>query len=86
MNEEGEIAAVPVAILDRRMGRVGHKAVVYLLVQWSTGTREDATWSHTLKWKRSFPIWILQLEDKLYFVGGRMIRSEKKSRAYHALH
>jgi len=32
------------AILDRKLGRVGHKAAVYLLVQWSTGSREDATW------------------------------------------
>ena len=44
MNEEGEIAAIPVAILNMTLGRVGHKAAVYLLVQWSTGSREDATW------------------------------------------
>jgi len=55
MNEEGEIAAVPVAILYRRMGRVGHKAVVYLLVQWSTGTREDATWDPYSEMEKKFP-------------------------------
>jgi len=44
LNEEGEIAAVPVAILDRRLGKVGNKAEVFLLIQWSTGSREDATW------------------------------------------
>ena len=55
MNDEGEIAAIPVAILDRRLKQVGHKVVVYLLVQWSTGTREDATWESYLDMERRFP-------------------------------
>ena len=55
LNEEGEMAATPVAILDRRMGKVGNKGEVFLLVQWSTGTREDATWELYSEMERSFP-------------------------------
>jgi len=32
LTEEGVIAAVPIAILDRKLDRVGHRAEVYLLV------------------------------------------------------
>ena len=55
LNEEGEIAATPVAILDRRLGKVGNKGEVFLLVQWSTGTREDATWELYSEMERRFP-------------------------------
>jgi len=55
MNEEGEIVANPVAILDRKLGKMGHRAVVYLLGQWSTGTREDATWELYSEMEKKFP-------------------------------
>jgi len=55
INEEGEMAAVPVAILDRRLGKVGNKATVFLLVQWSTGSREDATWELYSEMEKRFP-------------------------------
>jgi len=55
MNDEGEIAAIPVAILDRRLKQVGHRGVVYLLVQWSTGSREDATWESYSDMEKRFP-------------------------------
>ncbi|GKE03883.1 retrotransposon-related protein [Tanacetum coccineum] len=42
-NAKGELTSLPVAILDRRLGKVGNSAQVYVLVQWSNGTRDDAT-------------------------------------------
>jgi len=55
LNEEGEIVVVPVAILERRLGKVGHKGAVYLLVQWSTGSQEDATWELYSNMEKTFP-------------------------------
>ena len=55
LNEEGEIAAVPIAILDRKLGKVGNRGEVFLLVQWSTGSREDATWELYSEMERRFP-------------------------------
>jgi len=55
VTEEGEIAAVPIAILDRKLGKVGNRAEVFLLVQWSTGSREDATWERYSEMERRFP-------------------------------
>jgi len=55
LNEVGEITAVPVAILDRKLGKVGNKAEVFLLVQWSTGSREDATWELYSEIEKRFP-------------------------------
>jgi len=55
LNEEGKIVVVPVAILDRKLGKVGHRAEVYLLVQWSTGGREDATWELYSEVEKRFP-------------------------------
>lgn len=44
LNSEGELESVPVEILDRRLGKVGSSAQVFVLVKWSNGTMEDATW------------------------------------------
>ena len=85
INEEGEIAAVPVAILDRKMGRVGHKAAVYL---WCSGPQALVKMLHGSSIQRlrnGSHIWILQLEDKLYFKGGRVIQAEKWSHACHEI-
>ncbi|GJS22454.1 reverse transcriptase [Tanacetum coccineum] len=43
-NEEGEILSVPLEVLDRRLGKVGNSAQVYVLIRWSNGTKDDATW------------------------------------------
>ncbi|GJV55960.1 retrotransposon-related protein [Tanacetum coccineum] len=58
----GLIQAQPVAILERRIGKVGNAAGVFVLVQWSNSDHEDATWepiediqrSKTLYIRRSF--------------------------------
>ena len=55
LNDTGEMAAVPIAILDRRLGKVGNKAAVFLLVQWSTGSREDATWELYSEMEKKYP-------------------------------
>ena len=34
----------PVAILDRKLGKLNNKAAVYILVQWSNSDTDGATW------------------------------------------
>jgi len=48
------LVAEPVAILDRKLGRQGNKAVVYVLVQWSTRFKEEATWELYSDMKQRF--------------------------------
>jgi len=55
INEAREIGTVPVAILDRKLGKLGHKAIVYVLVQWSTGSRKEATWELCSDMGQRFP-------------------------------
>ena len=43
MDELGMLAAEPVVILARRLGKKGNRAVVYLLIQWSNKPKEEAT-------------------------------------------
>jgi len=43
-NEHGFINAEPVAVLIKKLGRKGHKAVVYVLIQWSNTIKEEAMW------------------------------------------
>ena len=42
MDEEGLLAAAPVAVLAHRLGKKGNHAVVYLLIQWSNRPKEEA--------------------------------------------
>jgi len=44
VDELGLLAAEPVAVLARRLGKKGNRAVVYLLIQWSNRPKEEATW------------------------------------------
>lgn len=39
MNEQGHLVVEPIIVLDRK----GHRAVVYVLIQWSHTPKEDAT-------------------------------------------
>ncbi|GJW60290.1 gypsy/ty3 retroelement polyprotein [Tanacetum coccineum] len=39
----GEILSVPIEVLDRRLGKVGNAAQVFVLIKWSNGTVDDAT-------------------------------------------
>ncbi|GKG24114.1 reverse transcriptase, partial [Tanacetum coccineum] len=54
-NNEGLISVEPCAILDRRMAKKGNVAAVYVLVQWSNGTINDATWELYVDMALRFP-------------------------------
>nr|GEZ88180.1 hypothetical protein [Tanacetum cinerariifolium]GEZ89220.1 hypothetical protein [Tanacetum cinerariifolium] len=56
---QGELLQQPMKVLDRRLGKVGNSAAVYVLIQWSNGSEADATWElHSDMVKRflTFPI------------------------------
>ena len=55
LNAEGELESVPVEILDRKLGKVGNSAQVFVLVRWSNGTNEDATWELHNELTKRFP-------------------------------
>lgn len=40
VDEVGMIAGEPVTVLDRKLGKLGNRAAVYVLIQWSTGSKE----------------------------------------------
>ena len=44
LDDEGFIAKTPIYILARRMKKQGNHAITKVLVQWSNGDQEDATW------------------------------------------
>ena len=55
IDELGLLAAEPVAILARRLGRKGNRSVVYLLIQWSNRPKEGAIWELYFEIKAKFP-------------------------------
>ena len=55
VSNEGLITALPVKVLDRKIAKVGNKAVVYWLVQWTNGTSDDATWEVATKFQTKYP-------------------------------
>lgn len=44
VGEEGQLMMEPEKILDRRMTKRGNRAVIQLLIQWSSSAPEDSTW------------------------------------------
>ena len=44
LDDDGLIVKAPACILDRRMVKQGNRAVTEVLVQWTNGYPEDATW------------------------------------------
>jgi len=61
----GLIAAEPVAVLARRLGKKGNRAVVGMLIRWSNNPKEVATWELILRLMQDFLSLIWKLEDKL---------------------
>ena len=55
IDEFGLLAVEPIAILARKLGRNGNKAVVYLLIQWSNKPEEEATWELYSNIKATYP-------------------------------
>ena len=66
IDDFGYIAAKLVAVLGRKLGRKGNHALVYVLIQWSNGTKEDAIGNSIPILKRNFHNLISKLEDKLF--------------------
>ncbi|GJX28487.1 retrovirus-related pol polyprotein from transposon 17.6 [Tanacetum coccineum] len=54
-DNSGLIQAQPVAILERKLGKVGNAAGVFVLVQWANSGPEDATWESIEDIQRRFP-------------------------------
>lgn len=44
MDDTGQLSAIPVAILDRKLAKRGANAAVYVLVHWSNAAVSEATW------------------------------------------
>ncbi|GKB24971.1 reverse transcriptase [Tanacetum coccineum] len=63
---DGLILVEPVAILERRLAKKGNSATVFVLLQWSNGSKKDATWEpiEDLQ-KKKFLIFKDNLEDKI---------------------
>ena len=55
IDEEGLIQAQPMAVLDRKLGKQGNHAVVYVLIQWSIAPKEEATWELYSDVEKRFP-------------------------------
>ena len=55
LDEDGLIAKTPISILDRRMIKQGNHTITEVLVQWSNGYQEDATWEKLHWLQQKFP-------------------------------
>lgn len=55
VNEEGEMEARPLKILERRMIKKGNVPAVKILVQWENGSEEEATWEDWNVIKNKYP-------------------------------
>ncbi|GJY52038.1 putative mitochondrial protein [Tanacetum coccineum] len=53
-NEQGVTKVKHVVILDRRLAKRGN-VVVFVLVEWANGTKEDATWEPIVQIQMKFP-------------------------------
>jgi len=60
MDELGMLAVEPVAILAHKLGKTGNNAVVYLLIQWSNKSKEEATWDLYTDIEAKFPSFNLE--------------------------
>ncbi|GMI79919.1 hypothetical protein HRI_001661200 [Hibiscus trionum] len=55
IDADGSISKEPVRIIDRRIGKMGNRAVTKVLVEWSNSFTEDATWEVMHLLKQQFP-------------------------------
>ena len=60
IDEDGLIQAEPLAVLDKKLGKSGNRAVVYVLIQWSNAPKEEATWELYPDVEKKFPQFNLQ--------------------------
>lgn len=55
VNEEGELQVEPVEILDRRLVKRGNSPATMVLIRWSNGDVEEATWEFWDVLSKKFP-------------------------------
>jgi len=55
MDDQGLNATQPMTVLARKLGKMGHGAMVYVLIQWSNAPKEDATWELYIDIEQKFP-------------------------------
>ncbi|KAJ4810364.1 polyprotein [Rhynchospora pubera] len=70
INPNGNVQMVPDTILERKLYKKGNAAGVKVLIKWSHGTVDDATWEDYQSLAQRFPQFIL--EDKELFKKGGM--------------
>ncbi|GJV09713.1 reverse transcriptase [Tanacetum coccineum] len=51
----GSLSCVPVKVLDRKMVKDNNRRVVYVLIQWSNGSPDNATWELATALEKKFP-------------------------------
>ncbi|GJV66326.1 NAC domain-containing protein [Tanacetum coccineum] len=66
-DEAGIIFVEPQTLMARRMKKKGNNDMVYVLIQWSDGSIEVATWEPVEDIMKRFPQFQLILEDKYHF-------------------
>ncbi|GJT55922.1 hypothetical protein Tco_0990976, partial [Tanacetum coccineum] len=69
----GVFLVEPLAILYHMMAKKGNGIEIYVLVQCTNGTTEDATWELIMSYNPNFQILIVQLKDKLFSKEGGLI-------------
>ena len=58
-DDNGVLLVEPIAILERRLAKKGNAATVFGLVQWSNGSKEDASWEPLEEIQKKFPNFIV---------------------------
>ncbi|GJR89941.1 retrotransposable element Tf2 [Tanacetum coccineum] len=51
----GSLSYVPVKVFDRKMVKDNNRRVVYVLIQWSNGSPDNATWELATALEKNFP-------------------------------
>nr|GEV08025.1 putative reverse transcriptase domain-containing protein [Tanacetum cinerariifolium] len=54
-DSEGVVLMEPVVILDKRLAKIGNATIVFVLIQWANGSKEDATWEPIEEIQKKFP-------------------------------
>ncbi|WOG95792.1 hypothetical protein DCAR_0415120 [Daucus carota subsp. sativus] len=55
VNDEGELQIEPVAVLDRQLVKKGNRPATRVLIQWTNGGRDEATWELWEDIHKKFP-------------------------------
>lgn len=80
IDDQGLLATELVAVLERRLGKMGHKAVIYVLIQWSTRSKEDATWELYSDIERRLPHLLSSMRASHLDGGANLIQAYGRNR------